>query len=233
MVAHGIDWVDVTFEASVATGSHAPDAVWRTGDLEVLIPPARRLAEAGCDALAWPCTCASFIGGLEWSRAQAAALKRASGLPTTTTSLALLAAIETLGADRVDVLSPYPAPVTAAFGRFLHDAGIEVGAIEALDCADDSISVKLDLLAEAKRFGGGLRGPAPVLVVPDTAVYSLGAAAKVEAEIGRPVVAANQATLWHCLGTLGIACDAADGGVLFGHGREPARRGGDRVVHAP
>ena len=213
----GIDWVDVLFEASFSTGSHAPDSVWQTGDLKVLIPPARRLADAGCDALSWPCTCASFIGGLEWSRNQVAELTRVTGLPATSTSLAMLAAIETLGADTVDILGPYPPAATTALQRFLNEAGIEVAAMVALDCADDSVSINLDLWAEAKRFDSGLPNRGHPLVIPDTAVYSLDVVGNVERELGRPVVAANQATVWHSLKMLGIDCHTADAGRLFRH----------------
>ena len=224
LVDHGIDWVDIRFAESFTTGTHAPESVWQTGGLDVLIPPARELAEAGCDAVAWPCTCASFIGGLDWSRNQAAELSNATGLPTTSTSLALLAAIATFGAKTVDVMSPYPPPVTEAFERFLSEAGIEVAATAVLDCADDSISIKLDLLREAKRFVDGLPDRAHLLVVPDTAVYSLNAVAKTEAELESPVVAANQATLWHCLKLLDIECHASDAGLLFDGASEPERR---------
>ena len=212
---HGIDGVEVLFEASFSTGSHAPDSVWQTGDLNVLTPPACRLRDAGCDALSWPCTCASFIGGLEWSRNQVAELTRASGLPATSTSLAMLAAIETLGADTVDLLGPYPRSVTTAFQRFLNEAGIEVAAMVALDCADDGVSIRLDLLREAKRFDDGLPGRNHPLVIPDTAVYSLNVVEQVESELGRPVVAANQATVWHSLKMLDIDCHTTDTGLLF------------------
>ena len=97
-----------------SNGRHDIDSVFDTGREDKLVPAARKLAEAGCAALAWPCTCASFIGGLAWSRAQADAMKRATGLPVTSTSLAMLEAVTALGADTVDIVSAYPAPITAS-----------------------------------------------------------------------------------------------------------------------
>lgn len=220
LVDHGIDGVEVAYGGSPTDGSHAPESVWKTGRLDGLLPPARRLAAEGCGALAWACTCASFIGGLTWSRDQCKQLSRAAGLPATSTSLALLAALEALGADTVDLLSPYPMPVTEALLRFLTDAGIEVAAMVALDCPDDSTSIKLDLLEEATRFDDGLPRRSHAMLVPDTAVYSLDRVAAAEAALGRRVVAANQATLWHSLCLLGRAPHVGGGGDLFALARE-------------
>ena len=52
-------------------------------------------------------------------------------------------------------------------------------------------------------------------VVPDTAVYSLDKVAAAEAALGRPVVTANQATVWQSLRLLGREHRLADAGTLF------------------
>lgn len=110
---HGITDIHFIYEASESDGSHSLESVWATGSLDILISAARKLADAGCMALVWPCKCASFIGGLKWAIDQAEALtKKATGLVATSTSLALLAALRQLSADTVDVLSPYPAQLT-------------------------------------------------------------------------------------------------------------------------
>ena len=215
LAARSIDGIEVAFGGSRTDGSHAPESVWATGRTEVLLPPARQLAAEGCHAIVWACTCASFIGGLAWSRAQSAELANATGLPASSTSLSLLAALEHLDAGTVDLLSPYPEPVTETLVAFLDEAKIEVAAVASLDCPDDNTSIKLDLVDEVRRFDAPLAPRRHPLLVPDTAVYSLDKVAAAEAALGRPVVTANQATVWQSLRLLGREHRLADAGTLF------------------
>ena len=206
-----------TVEAfSEADGRHNIESVFDTGREDKLTAAARELGEAECDLVAWPCTCASFVGGLDWSRAQAAAIARAAGRPATSTSLAMLEAIRVLGADTVDVVSAYPAPTTHRFLRFLDDAGVGVAAMVSLDCDDELQSFELDIHREVVRFHRALSPRSHPLLIPDTAISTLLAIGGIEAAIERPVVSGNQATLWHSLLLLGHDCRVDDCGVLLG-----------------
>ena len=206
-----------TVEAfSEADGRHDLGSVFDTGREDRLVAAARELGQAGCDLIAWPCTCASFIGGLEWSRAQAAAIARAAGRPATSTSLAMLEAVRVLGAETVDVVSAYPAPTTHRFLRFLDDAGVGVAAMVSLDCHDELQSFELDIQGEVTRFDRALSERSHPLLIPDTAISTLPIIGEIEAAIGRPVVSGNQATLWHSLLLLGHDCRVEDCGVLLG-----------------
>ena len=199
-----------------ADGRHDIASVYDTGREDRLVAAARELREAGCDVVAWPCTCASFVGGLACSRAQAAAIARAAGRPATSTSLAMLEAVRVLGADTVDVVSAYPAPTTHRFLRFLDDAGVGVAAMVSLDCRDELQSSELDIHREVARFDHALSPRSHPLLIPDTAIGTLAGIGAIEASIGRPVVSGNQATLWHSLLLLGHNCRVEDGGVLLG-----------------
>jgi maleate cis-trans isomerase len=206
-----------TLEAyTEANGRHDVESVFDTGREDKLVAATRELADAGCAAVAWPCTCASFIGGLAWSQRQAEAMKKASGLPVTSTSLAMLEAVNVLGADTVDVVSAYPAPTTHRFLRFLDDAGIGVAAMVSLDCTDELVSHDLDIRREVAEFDKALSSRTHPLLIPDTAISVIGLIAKLEADIGRPVIAGNQATLWHSLKLLGHECRVTGAGVLMG-----------------
>ena len=217
MLNHKVEGVRSVFEITVSEGSHVPDTAFATGGADLLREAGTKLADAGCNALAWACTCASFVGGFNWAQDQAARLTEATGLPATSTSLALLAAIRSLGADTVDVLSPYPKELTEALERFLNDAGVEVAAIAALDCPGPVDSHKLDLRSEVARFHSRLPGRKHPLVIPDTAIDTIALAPTLEADIGRPVVGATQATLWHGLKLLGIKYREDNEGILWRH----------------
>ena len=209
---HAVRTVEAYTEAN---GRHDVESVFDTGREDKLAAAARELAGAGCAALAWPCTCGSFIGGLAWARAQAEAMRQASALPATSTSLAMLEAVITLGADTVDVLSAYPAPTSHRFLRFLDDAGIGVAAMVSLDCADELVSSQLDIRREVARFDRALSSRTHPLLIPDTAITAIALIAAMEGDIGRPVIAGNQATLWHSLKLLGHDCRATGAGVLL------------------
>lgn len=199
-------------EDSVSDGRHAVDSLLETGAEATLAGPARRLAEAGCGALVWACTSGSFVGGLEWARRQMAQLADASGLPATSTSLALLAACARLGAATVDLLSPYPPAVTERLLAFLADGGVAVAQASSLGCADGRASHALDLKAAA---GGMSSGTSRPLLIPDTAIDSLDLVEPLEAGLARPVVTANQASLWHGLTLLGHTAPIAGAGRLL------------------
>src|SRR5262245_4377349 len=217
LLSHGVTDIEVRFEGSMSGGSHETSSVWETADERCIVPAARRLAEAGAEVIAWACTCGSFIGGVAWSRAQASMLNEITGRPATSTSIAIISAIEMLGAASVDVLSPYPEAVTDAFVRFLQENGTKVGAKLALGCEDDTASMRLDLFIEAKKFLAATNAKAEVIVVPDTAVQSFAAIPRIETMARRPIITANQATLWHCMTLLGRRLRIPKGGQLFEH----------------
>ena len=215
LVRFGVQGVSLREELTVSPGSHLIDSALETGSLDILVSAARKLADAGADLLAWPCTCASFVGGLAWSRDQMAALTRATGLPATSTSLSMLAAVEEFGAGVVDVLSAYPPRLTFTFLSFLNDAGIDVAAMTSMDCLEPEDSNVLDLRREVNRFNDSLSPRTHPLLIPDTAIDAIALTATLEKDIGRPVIAGNPATLWRCLGLLGVDLRYAEGGLLL------------------
>jgi maleate cis-trans isomerase len=183
-------------------------------------PPACAAPRAGSPppapgALCWACTSGSFVGGAGWARDQLAALTAETGLPATSASLALAEAVRALGVTEVDLLSPYPGPLTDVLRDFLAACGIGVRAVAALGCEAGSDSHRLDLRAAIAAFAPGLSGAAVPLVVPDSAVNTLEVVAELETDLGRPVVTANQATLWKGLRLLGRAPRVPGAGALL------------------
>jgi maleate cis-trans isomerase len=202
--ARGVAGVRVLVERSRADNGHGVHQLLGTGDAERLLAPARRLAARGAEALCWACTSGSFAGGIEWSRHQLAALSVETGLPVTSASFALADAVRSLGAGVVDLLSPYPGPLTDILATFLAACGVRVRSAVALGCATGSDSHGLDLravVAASAASGAGDRVP---VLIPDSAVNTLDLVAELEASLGRLVVTANQATLWKGLTLLGM-----------------------------
>ncbi|MDT8880532.1 hypothetical protein RSO68_13725 [Halomonas saccharevitans] len=178
-------------------GHHAPAALLALGDVKRLAPPGERLVkEAGARAVVWACTSASFIGGLGWAQDQRAALEARLGVPVTSTALAFLEALEALGHDRVDLLSPYPDDVTLRLVSFLREGGVGVVHDKALDCPYAADSHRADILEEVRCFAARHPDTARPLLIPDTAIDTLGLREALVREAGREVLTANQVSLW-------------------------------------
>lgn len=182
---------------------------------ERLLGPARRLGAGGAQALCWACTSDSFAGGIERSRHQLAALSAETGLPATSASFALAEAVRSLGAGMVDLLSPYPHPLTDVLRTFLATCGVRVRSAVALGCATGSDSHSLDLPAVVAAFTASRAGDSVPVLIPDSAVNTLDLVAELEASLGRPVVTANQATLWKGLRLLGRPAQVPGAGALL------------------
>jgi maleate cis-trans isomerase len=208
--------VTATTILSRATGGHVEADLYQTGNLEVIAPIARKLADQSCGAVVWACTSGSFIGGLAWARQQARGLEEAAGVPATSTTLAFVAALAELGVTRAHLMGAYPEPVTGAFQSCLGEAGVSVRGLRALGTPDGPASFRLDLRAELAAFAAILDGPPdqPILI-PDTAINSLDLVDELERSSGRPVLTANQVSLWHGLRLLGVSAAVPRAGRLL------------------
>lgn len=211
----GLAGIEVVVRTSPSSGIHAEQELYETGAPEALVPPAKELAEAGADVVVWACTSASFIGGLEWSRRQAADMARAAGRPATSTSLAILEAARHLGASKVDILGTYPAEITAALARMLEEGGLRVENIRALNIPTGRDAFALDLRVEAQTFADAVPGSRNPVVIPDTAANSLDLLEDLETILRRPVMTAVQVSLWHGLVLTGLRPSIPSAGHLF------------------
>ncbi|WP_244929415.1 hypothetical protein [Nocardioides sp. W7] len=157
----------------------------------------------------------TFWGGVEGNAAFERRLAERTGLPVTTGASACRAALGALGVSRISVFSPYQPIADREVGRYFTEAGFDVVSITGLRCptATDIARVEEPRLREVV---AGLDGPdveAVVQVGTNLSFVSLGET--LEAELGKPVVAINAATLWHALREHGIADQVTGSGVLL------------------
>jgi maleate cis-trans isomerase len=186
-------------------GTHAVDSLLETARIDYLEDAARRLARIGVDSVMWACTSGSFVIGLERARDQAAAIARAAGVPASSTSLAFAEALQRLGVTRIAVVSPYPKDATELFFEFMRRCGIEI----VNSCRLDNPSGWDSALYDQRRLVEICEttdGPAAqALVVPDTALPTLDILAELEESLDKPVLTANQVTLWQGFRLAGTA----------------------------
>ena len=163
----------------------------------------------------WACTSGSFVVGRAGAERQVAALRVASGRPATSTSIAIVDALVALGARRIAVVATYPEAAALAFQSFLDSFGIAVTSLQWLDARSglDAAMISQDRVEAAVRQAAS-ENPDAVLI-PDTALPTMGLVERLEASAGCPVVTANQATLWAAVGLAAHPAAIAGPGRLF------------------
>lgn len=201
---------------SVGTDAHRVDDLLDLGSSERLLAGARDLiVDHHVDALMWACTSGSFVFGWEGAHAQVGELAEATGLPTSSTSLAFVNACADLGLQQVAVAASYPQDVAEHFVAFLDRGGVQVNAMgshDILTAAEVGTLGRDDVLT---LVGSVERTGAQAVLVPDTAMHTLAWIEDLERALGLPVLTANQVTIFEGLRLLGPVPALPGLGALF------------------
>ena len=200
---------------SVGRDAHEVEALLDLGRSERLLRGAEELRVDAPDSVIWACTSGSFVFGLEGAERQASEIGEALGVPASSTSLAFVDALEYLGLTRVAVAATYPDGVSRHFRQLLEDAGSEVVSLVSHDIVTAALAGELDddgvvALAESNNPEG-----AEVVLLPDTAMHTARLIRRLEAALGKPVLTANQVSLWQGLRIAGRAVEIPEMGKLF------------------
>lgn len=177
-------------------------AMFDSDQLEIA---ARRLAQRGAQEILFACTSGSLINGPGWDRALAERIERASGVPGSSTTSAVLAAFRALGTNALSIGTPYIAEVDAREREYFEAAGFRVVHIEGLGCYTDPEIGALQpatLIALAERVD---RPGADMVFLSCTSLNVVQDIDPIEEVVGKPVVTSNQASAWWLMQRLGIA----------------------------
>ncbi|MGF1561884.1 MAG: maleate cis-trans isomerase, partial [Geminicoccaceae bacterium] len=140
-------------------------------------------------------------------------IEAATGLPTTTTTTAVLRALEVLGVSRISLATPYTDEVNALEVKFFEDHGFSVLAHEGggiVETADIQACRPEVAYERARRVD---HPDAQAVFISCTGFRTAEVIAALEADLGKPVISANQATFADCLRILRVR------DVAPGHGR--------------
>lgn len=189
---------------SVGVDAHEVDALLDLGKSERLLAGAEELRADTPDSVMWACTSGSFVFGLEGAKQQAAEVGEALGIPASSTSLAFVDAIKHLGLKRVAIAATYPQDVSRHFRTLLEDAGIAVEALVSHDIETAALAGQLDddgvvALAESNNPAA-----AEAVLLPDTAMHTARIITRLEQTLAKPVLTANQVTLWQGMRLAGV-----------------------------
>lgn len=195
--------------------AHRVDALLDIGGDDVLGDGARQLRELGVDAAVWACTSGSFVFGWDGAAAQVDGVCAAADAPASSTSFAFVNAARHLGLSRVAVAATYPQDVADLFAEFLAKAEIDVvslsckGIVTAAEVGTLGREIVLDFVAANDH------ADAEAVLVPDTALHTVAWLDDLERRLGKPVLTANQVSVWEGLRLVGDTAPRPGLGALF------------------
>ncbi len=195
----------------------------RTLTRESLLSMARSVGRAAGD-LAWcepdtivyGCTSGTFLDGIGNEEALSRQITAETGLPSITTSTAVIQALQAVGARRVFMITPYPDTVNLHEIEFLAHYGIQVVAWDSFRCelsAGVSLIAPADVTAMALRHRDTVAG-CDALFVSCTNLKVMGEIVTMERALGAPVVTSNQASLWAALRQIGAEMSEGCGSLF-------------------
>lgn len=171
------------------------------------------LPEEPLDVVMYSCTSASVIIGDATLKAAVRAAKPTAAIVTPT--VAAVAALRTLNAKRISVLTPYTLETSKPMADYFLGIGFEIASFTCLDMTDDREMARVspaEIVAFAKE---ATTSDSDALFISCTALRAAEVVAEVEAAIGKPVVTSNLATAWACLRLCGDVAVRPERGTLM------------------
>lgn len=187
------------FPTEAGEGTHRPDALRESGAPERLAEGVEELRLAGAEALVWASPGGSFVYGWAGAHNQIATLARSAGLPASSTAFGFVHAARELGAGRVAVAAAWPEDVTALLTGFLVAAGTEVVASRSAGVATVAEVAGWEAGQVEELARAADHPDAEVLLLPDAALHTAAYIPALEEALGKPVLTANQVTVWEGL----------------------------------
>ena len=154
------------------------------------------------EVVAYLCTSGSFIHGVQYEAELREAILEAGAPQALTTSGALAEAVRELGLTRLSVITPYDEPLTARLVTFLDELGVTVVRSNYLGLGGGIWRVNYRTVAELIYAADDPRSEAIFVSCTNLPTYDI--IAPLERDLGKPVLTANQLTVWACLGRMGL-----------------------------
>ncbi|MEU3273314.1 Asp/Glu/hydantoin racemase [Saccharomonospora sp. NPDC006951] len=195
-------WVPMEVSLHLARTPYEPVPV--SMEMAHLVSNAQHLAAATRDVLhvepevvAYLCTSGSFVSGVDAELSLRKAICDAGAPTAVTTSGALAEVLVDLNLDKVSVLTPYDADLTGKLHEFLEELGVHTVSSDHLGLGGGIWKVSYRTIAE--RILAANHDDAEAIFVSCTNLPTYDVIDPLEAALGKPVLTANQLTMWACL----------------------------------
>lgn len=172
------------------------------------------------DVVVFAHTLGSMLEGPAYDRELVQRMHEEAGCPALTTSLALLDAIQALHIRSLVIVAPYTADLTALERAYLRAAVPDVQVVHehSLGLATGVVLADQPATLGYRAARAADRREADALFLSGTNWPTMEVIEPLEKDLGKPVLTANQVTLWGALKQLGINNRTAPG-LLFHQGQ--------------
>ena len=185
--------------------------------IDTVLDRARELRAAGADVISLMGTSISFYRGPAFTESLRLAMAEVTGVPCTTMSHAIVAALRQLGIRRVAVATSYIDELNDRLAAYLAHAGFEVTAIEGMSIVggkEVGVVPTEALVGLSKKVFA--RDPsADGIFISCGGLLTLPAIRKLESDLQVPVTASSPAGFWDVVRLAGADARSVHGGRLF------------------
>jgi arylmalonate decarboxylase len=188
--------------------------------MDSVLDKAVELREAGAEVISLMGTSISFYQGPEFTESLRAAMQDATGVPCTTMSHAIVAALRQLGVQRVAVATSYIDELTSRLVDDLTAAGFTVTAIRGMsitgvtEVGEVTTQALVDLSESVYREDTSAQG----VFISCGGLLTLDAIKQLEDRLGVPATASSPAGFWDVVRLGGWDARAIGFGRLFESG---------------
>jgi maleate isomerase len=185
---------------------------------------AATLEGSSVDAIAYASTTSAYAIGFEAEEALVSRLAERLGTPVASTCAATVLALRALGIERVALVHPpwFDTEEDELGTAYFQSQAFEVVSAASADLSDDPRRIAAaDVSASTAR---AVSDDAEAVFIGGNGFRAAGAIAALEAELGRPVLTANQVLLWSLLSEAGAPFEVGGYGRLFAQAPQLAGR---------
>lgn len=185
--------------------------------IDTVLDRARELRDAGAEVISLMGTSISFYRGPAFTESLRAAMQEATGVPCTTMSHAIVAALRELGIRRVAVATSYIDELNDKLVAYLTHAGFTVTAIQGMSITgvQEVGEVSTEALVRLSHEVFARDRTADGVFISCGGLLTLDAIRQLEAELGKPVTASSPAGFWDVVRLAGVAPQSPGFGRLF------------------
>ena len=170
------------------------DLVAAVSEEGVVREGAAAIATARPAVTVYACTTGSYMKGMAGERSLREAIEDASGSEAVTTSGALLEAAQAVGASSLALATPHNRCLAEGLVSFLEEAGLSVPSVAYLALDQDISEVSAASIRILARRADTT--DAEALFLSCTNLPTLRLISELEEQLGKPVLAANQVSMW-------------------------------------
>ena len=184
-------------------------------DIEPILGAVELIRQAKADVAALADCAGAVVGGLDYERDLVERVAAKLGGPATSTPRAIACALQALGTRRIVLAAPYLDVVVERFADFLAGFGIETCESKAIAFTAETEIAELGSEQWRVIAGEVDRSDAAAIVLGGGGIRAAAALDATERDLGKPVVAAPAALIWHASRLAGADASRAGLGRLF------------------